>query len=254
MLSTPTQGSPIVTPRAGNTPLPAKQALKSLPGENSQGVLQQGIGAGKPGAPVVPEPSLLQEKAFAPPAAPAQDTPAANAARARSQPLEAAGLRPENADKAQTTSGADAAAAPSARVQTAPLFTPPPGDSFNAAKAKTAAPPVEYQSKRVVQPEPPPPPPPAPLKPEASSRAFAPPPAPAPSPPVVVPEAFSRGVETRQRDNNAATLKAPHAWLEVIRGLKQAGKTEEAGAELKKFRLAYPNYPVPADLAPPAKP
>jgi hypothetical protein len=259
MWSTPTQGPPIVKPRVGNAPLPAEHPPKSLPGENSQGVLQQGIGAAKPAAPVVPDSSQSQEKAFAPPAAPApappaQDVPAANAAPARSQPLGAAGLRRENTDKAQTNSGADADAAPSPQVPTAPPITSPSRDSFDAAKAKTAAPPVEYKSKPVAQPEAPPPPPPAVLKPEASSRAFAQPPAPDPAPSVAVPEAFSRGVETRQRDNNAGTLRAPHAWLEVIRGLKQAGKNEEAGAELKKFRLAYPDYPVPADLAPPAKP
>ena len=48
-----------------------------------------------------------------------------------------------------------------------------------------------------------------------------------------------------------ATADSPQvreAWLERIRELMQAGKTEEARASLREFRHRYPAHPIPEDL------
>lgn len=47
----------------------------------------------------------------------------------------------------------------------------------------------------------------------------------------------------------AASMK-PATWLAQVRQLLAANRTEEARASLKRFRKRYPNYVVPADLAP----
>ncbi len=42
----------------------------------------------------------------------------------------------------------------------------------------------------------------------------------------------------------------PATWLAQVRQLLAANRTEEARASLKLFHKRYPNYVVPADLAP----
>jgi hypothetical protein len=277
----PIPGAPGPAAPAEIAPYLPQQGAKSPPSENARGLAQPSIDAGKPAASAVEE-RQVQKKAFIPPAAPpellpeprapspsalpsnagaatspalgkeqsvpvpaAQIAPSINDTRARSQLFES-GVRRDSADKAQPANGADAAASPSTRVQSAPLLRS--RDSLDAAKQTSPAPPVGYESKPIVSPAPPPPPAP---KPEVAPPAFAAPPASAPA--VAPPEAFPR-IESRQRANIAAPVRPPHEWLDVIRGLKQAGKNMEAEAELKKFRLAYPDYPTPADLLQPAQP
>ncbi len=106
------------------------------------------------------------------------------------------------------------------------------------------------------------------------TRPFAAPPAPAesfpaPAPttdsddimaPAAIPELRERAVG---RSAGAASMGAPAAakaesvrqnsaqrspedWLEEIRRLKQAGREQEAAAEVAAFRKAYPDVPVPA--------
>lgn len=44
------------------------------------------------------------------------------------------------------------------------------------------------------------------------------------------------------------TALTPDVWIEKIRGLLKQGKKDEALKELKAFRIAYPDYQLPADL------
>jgi hypothetical protein len=37
----------------------------------------------------------------------------------------------------------------------------------------------------------------------------------------------------------------PTAWLEDISALRHAGRSGEADVEMRRFRSAYPNYPIP---------
>ena len=44
-------------------------------------------------------------------------------------------------------------------------------------------------------------------------------------------------------------LEAAPSWLERIDQLARRGAASDALAEWRRFRLAYPNYPVPEELA-----
>jgi hypothetical protein len=48
----------------------------------------------------------------------------------------------------------------------------------------------------------------------------------------------------------AASPRSPEAWLEEIRRLRAEGRLADADEALAAFRRAYPDYPLPADLAP----
>jgi len=50
--------------------------------------------------------------------------------------------------------------------------------------------------------------------------------------------------------NPATGPMTPANWLAQVRQLLAAHRTDEARASLKLFRKRYPNYVVPADLAP----
>ena len=41
---------------------------------------------------------------------------------------------------------------------------------------------------------------------------------------------------------------APADWIERIRSLRRAGKTEEAERSLDAFRRRHPDYSLPSDL------
>ncbi|HKW37711.1 MAG TPA: hypothetical protein VJO54_07875, partial [Burkholderiales bacterium] len=45
-----------------------------------------------------------------------------------------------------------------------------------------------------------------------------------------------------------ANERSPQAWIEDIRKLMSAGKSEEAGEEIAKFKKRYPDYALPEDL------
>ncbi len=45
-----------------------------------------------------------------------------------------------------------------------------------------------------------------------------------------------------------AAERSPQAWIEDIRKLMAAGKSEEAGGELAEFKKRYPDYTLPEDL------
>jgi hypothetical protein len=292
MLRAPLEVAPVSAPPAGNAPRTPQPGAKLLPGKNAQGLVQPGFGAGKPAAPTAPEPQV-QERAFAPPvvlpdvlaeppaitpAPAAPQAPGVNDARARSRLLES-GVRGESVDKAQSNSGADAAAAQSMRIQAAPPAAP--RESLDAAKSRTPTPPDEYLSKPATPAQEASPPPPRARTPEPTPRAFAPEPpapakpeaappplpAPAPPPPAPKPAPATTGiispatpvpkpeppaeVQLKKRADAATQVRPPHEWLDVIRGLRRAGRDAEAVTELKKFREAYPDYPVPAELTKP---
>lgn len=48
--------------------------------------------------------------------------------------------------------------------------------------------------------------------------------------------------------SRADGTRTPVAWLEEIRVLRNAGKAADAEAQLRAFRLAYPDYPLPEDF------
>jgi hypothetical protein len=45
---------------------------------------------------------------------------------------------------------------------------------------------------------------------------------------------------------------SPEVWLQRVRELRMKGDVAQADANLRAFRLRYPDYPLPADLSPPA--
>lgn len=74
-------------------------------------------------------------------------------------------------------------------------------------------------------------------------------------------QAASRGELRAAPESSAATpaaaplaksradgTRTPERWLEEIRALRSAGKTEEAERQLGEFRRAYPNYPLPEEF------
>jgi hypothetical protein len=89
----------------------------------------------------------------------------------------------------------------------------------------------------------------------APPPAFAPSPAPA-SPPVPTPApaaapaaaATSGAVTSALSAAPKAAERSPQTWIEDIRKLMAAGKSEEAGSELAEFRKRYPDYTLPEDL------
>jgi hypothetical protein len=56
---------------------------------------------------------------------------------------------------------------------------------------------------------------------------------------------------TRDDAAKAESPRAPAAWLEDIRRLRAEGRLAEAEEALAAFRRAYPDYPLPPDLARP---
>jgi hypothetical protein len=42
--------------------------------------------------------------------------------------------------------------------------------------------------------------------------------------------------------------RSPQTWIEDIRKLMAAGKSEEAGQEIAEFKKRYPDYALPDDL------
>jgi hypothetical protein len=65
---------------------------------------------------------------------------------------------------------------------------------------------------------------------------------PAPTPPAVAQAAAVSG------GGDKAAERSPQAWIDDIRKLMTEGKSEEAGAEIAKFKKRYPDYVLPEDL------
>jgi hypothetical protein len=88
-------------------------------------------------------------------------------------------------------------------------------------------------------------PPAAAVPPPAPASPVAPAPAPAVAP---APAATSGAVTSALSAAPKAAERSPQAWVEDIRKLMAAGKSEEAGAEIAKFKKRYPDYVLPEDL------
>jgi hypothetical protein len=56
---------------------------------------------------------------------------------------------------------------------------------------------------------------------------------------------------TREDAAKAEAPRAPEAWLVEIRRLRAEGRAAEADEALAAFRRAWPDYPLPPDLARP---
>ena len=65
---------------------------------------------------------------------------------------------------------------------------------------------------------------------------------PAPASPAVAQAALVSGGVAK------AAERSPQAWIDDIRKLMTEGKSEEAGAEIAKFKKRYPDYVLPEDL------
>jgi hypothetical protein len=48
--------------------------------------------------------------------------------------------------------------------------------------------------------------------------------------------------------SRADSTRPPEVWLEEIRALRRAGKVEEATRQLRDFRLAHPDFPLPEEF------
>jgi hypothetical protein len=94
---------------------------------------------------------------------------------------------------------------------------------------------------------------PVPQKMEEPPIAAAPPPpvpaaAPRAAPPVPAPE-IDELEPARKAPAHASDAASPKDWLQTIERMLDAGDTEAAAAQWKRFRKAHPDYPVPDTLA-----
>lgn len=53
---------------------------------------------------------------------------------------------------------------------------------------------------------------------------------------------------TPVQKSRADGVRSPAVWLDEIRVLRRAGKTDEAERQLREFRLAYPDFVLPEDF------
>lgn len=123
------------------------------------------------------------------------------------------------------------------------------------------APAIAEERPQVLAYAPPPPPPPMPVRDRVAlaARAAPPPPppmiarpAPAPAPPpaaAIAPLSTTIVSPSARQEAAAANTAKAAAWLNVIDEMLKADLRKDALEEWKKFRLAYPDYPVPDALA-----
>lgn len=95
----------------------------------------------------------------------------------------------------------------------------------------------------------PPAPPPAPAPAAAPVLALAPPPAPTSLPAPLNARAARSSVTVTVTGSAVLPDQKATAWLHAIDEMLKADLHRDALDEWRKFRLAYPNYPVPEDLA-----
>jgi hypothetical protein len=285
----PMRRAPPVAPGSGAPASEMKQLEQQrapVPAsENAQGTARRKTEEGQPAASAVeklemqgtaPAPNMVapdaaKDEAAAPavspnfsvPAPPAQNPESVNDSRARSV-LRPSGVSRDGADTSQPGLGAGVGGIlpPSRLDASPPVILREPVEAAKPAapvapagsKARKEAPFESAIPPSQPQVASPPPPPPAP-KPMPETRAIAPSPPVASEPqPLALPEAFPRPAEPSRPASVAAPARPPHEWLDAIRAMKQAGLREDAEEELRKFRLAYPDYPVPADLSQATKP
>jgi hypothetical protein len=188
----------------------------------------------------------------APVAAPRDDAWGSRSAPARTAPAPASSVPAAPAPAAP----APAASAPSPALERAPAptearRTAPPSDPATRQAAPPAAvrdaPRIETEAAGAARPIPE----------SASGNATAVPAAPAPAQAPMAAPARERAAQerpsrlTREDAAKAEAPRAPEAWLEEIRRLRAEGRAAEADEALAAFRRAWPDYPLPPDLARP---
>lgn len=60
----------------------------------------------------------------------------------------------------------------------------------------------------------------------------------------------TRPTLAKSRRESLDAARPAESWLEEIRALLRDGKTDEAAKQLREFRRAYPEFPLPEDLRP----
>jgi hypothetical protein len=144
------------------------------------------------------------------------------------------------ADSAPQTGSLPAPAAPTAkklksntRVSSSDHDLKPPSGSAADQATNTASPASKAESM---------PPPPAGIASELSAKGDM----------RALPAAAPALSATRQAaplaKSRADGTRPPEVWLEEIRALRRAGKTEEAERQLREFRLAHPDFPLPEEF------
>jgi hypothetical protein len=213
------------------------------------------ITATSPGSPLAPSPG------------PARPAPAQSAPHAKSAPPlladgdtapEPIAITPPKGQflRARSAPIANLAAAVPPPVTSAPLAAPisaPLAAPFSyASRSAPPMPPPAPAALPAAPPAPPVPPPALALAP-IHAPAFAPIPAPATSGTTIVAAATAPTVvsvtgSARKAMSPADTARAAE-WLHVIDEMLKADLRQDAREEWRKFNLAYPDYPVPEQLA-----
>jgi len=191
-----------------------------------------------PRAPAaVSTPAPAPPPVAAQPSAPATPPPAADSA---------ATAAPQRNSAVQVESQRPEPASPPARNErAAEAMQPAPAES-----ARSVPEPAESRQQTAVPAAVPPPPPAA-----APALRAAPKPGVQAPPAAPAAEGLSRDralgdrPSRAMREAGAAAIRTPEAWIEHIRSLRTQGREAEAAAELAELRRAYPDFPVPADLA-----
>lgn len=117
----------------------------------------------------------------------------------------------------------------------APAALPPP----TISQDKAAVPAEKKRESAIVTAKPAPPM----LEMPVPQNVEAPPLAAAPPPPLPAPEI------DELEPARASDAESPKDWLQTIERMLEAGDTEAAAAQWKRFRKAHPDYPVPDTLA-----
>lgn len=118
---------------------------------------------------------------------------------------------------------------------------------------EAAAPADKKRESAIVEPKPVAPMPEAKIQmresvPAAVVAAQPPPPAPAAAPPAPALE-VDQLEPPRKAAARALNAENPKDWLQSIERMLDAGDTESAAVQWKRFRMAHPDYPVPDTLA-----
>lgn len=236
--ATPEQKTVASTPQTETQPEPP--ALPSAAQELGT------IGTTSPSGHIAPSPS------------PARPAPAQSAPHAEPPPKAAPSLL-ANADKAPEPIAIMPPAEQFLRARSAPVANLAAAVPLPVVNAPLAAP-MSYASRSapsmpapITLPAPPPAPPAPPAPPPAPALALAPIPAPATSATPVVAAATAPTLVTvtgsaRKAMSPADTARAAE-WLHVIDEMLNADLRQDAREEWRKFNLAYPDYPVPEQLA-----
>jgi hypothetical protein len=203
--------------------------------------------AGTRPAPVQNAPAKPEVKQRVPQVAPGSAKDEAQAHKAESVPsagkldAPAPAATPKSPEPPVESKSAPSPVVPAEAAK--PRYVPAPPDGGNARDAAAAQSDVAPALRKQLSA------PPAPAS--APSPLFAP--APPPQPEGDAAQKSRANTSTgglRERDSGAApTQLTPRQWIDKIRSLRRAGRDADADAALMKFKLAFPDYPIPEDIA-----